>query len=140
MANEMTRRSRRGSRAVEFALILPVLLAFLFGIMDYGWFFSQQIAVSGAVRDGARSGSTTPQDEGADPVLAAEQAVARALSAAGFSGDVQLDVALEGAAPDQAIWVAASAPYNSLTGFVPVPEYVAAQLTMRMEDQPGVGE
>ncbi|MBW2258597.1 MAG: pilus assembly protein [Deltaproteobacteria bacterium] len=136
----MTRRSRRGSRAVEFALILPVLLAFLFGIMDYGWFFNQQIAISGAVRDGARAGSTTPQDEGGDPVLAAEQAVARALAAAGFRGEVQLDAALEGDAPDQAIRVAVSAPYDGLTGFVPVPGYVAAQLTMRMEDQPGVGE
>jgi len=140
MERSNRRRARRGSRAVEFALILPVLLAFLFGIMDYGWFFNQQIAMSSAVRDGARAGSTAPQDMGADPVLAAEQAVTRALAAAGFRGEVAVNVILVGAAPDQAIEVAASAPYESLTGFVPVPDYVAAQLTMRMEDQPGVGQ
>lgn len=132
----MTNRiSRRGSKAVEFALILPVMLAFLTGIMDYGWYFSQQISMTTAVRDAARAGSTTPQDEG--PVQAAEETLALGLDAAGFKGTITTDIQLVGADPDQAIDVHAGTPFDPLVGFVPVPSVVAARLTMRMEDQPG---
>ncbi|MBW2258738.1 MAG: pilus assembly protein [Deltaproteobacteria bacterium] len=47
---------RRGANAVEFALVMPVLVMILTGIMEYGWFFSQQIAMVSAVRDSVRGG------------------------------------------------------------------------------------
>lgn len=44
----------RGSVAVEFALVLPVLLLIVFGIIDFGRALNAQIALTGAAREGAR--------------------------------------------------------------------------------------
>src|SRR3954452_20595810 len=65
MRSRMTRRPRRhgstrhehGAAAVEFALVTPLLLIMLFGIIDYGIWFSDSISARQAVRDGARSGA-----------------------------------------------------------------------------------
>jgi Flp pilus assembly protein TadG len=43
-----------GAAAVEFALVLPFLLAVLLGIIDFGFYFSAEIAVTQAAREGAR--------------------------------------------------------------------------------------
>ncbi|MBT2516658.1 pilus assembly protein [Streptomyces sp. ISL-90] len=47
-------RSERGAAAVEFALIVPLMLVVLFAILDLGWVFNQQLAVTAAAREGAR--------------------------------------------------------------------------------------
>jgi Flp pilus assembly protein TadG len=44
----------RGSVAVEFALVVPVLLLIVFGIIDFGRALNAQIALTGAAREGAR--------------------------------------------------------------------------------------
>lgn len=51
------RRTGEGAVAVEFALVLPVLLLLVFGIIGYGLVLAQQAAISNAVRSGARFGS-----------------------------------------------------------------------------------
>ena len=51
------RRTRdRGSVAVEFALVLPVLLLIVFGIIDFGRALNAQIELTGAAREGAQAG------------------------------------------------------------------------------------
>lgn len=129
-----SQRRRRGSNAIEFALILPVLMAFLTGIMDYGWFFSQQISMIHAVRDGVRAGATTAQED--NPVAVCESRIQESLMTAGFSGTVAMDVKLVGTRPDQALYAAVSTTYDPLVGFVPTPDFVGSSLTMRVEDQP----
>jgi hypothetical protein len=53
-----TRRRREfGAVAVEFALVLPLLLALVFGIIQFGFVLAQQNSLNGAVRTGARYGS-----------------------------------------------------------------------------------
>lgn len=47
-------RSERGSVAVEFALILPILIALLLGIVEFGRAYNAQITVTAAAREGAR--------------------------------------------------------------------------------------
>src|SRR4051794_13790543 len=51
------RRSDRGAAAVEFALVTPLLLLMLFGIIDYGIWFADSISARQAVRNVARQGS-----------------------------------------------------------------------------------
>jgi len=48
-------RCRRGASFVEFALVLPLLLALLFGIIECGFLFKDQMAVQQAAREGARA-------------------------------------------------------------------------------------
>lgn len=53
-ADMNTLRSERGSVAVEFALVLPILIAVLLGIMEFGRAYNAQITVTAAAREGAR--------------------------------------------------------------------------------------
>ncbi|ALX05631.1 MULTISPECIES: TadE/TadG family type IV pilus assembly protein [Aeromicrobium] len=59
------RRREDGAAAVEFALVLPIFVALLFGIISYGWMLSYRQGISQAAAEGARvlavapSGSTT---------------------------------------------------------------------------------
>lgn len=55
----MTRRGAgrlndRGAAAVEFAIILPLLLILVGGIIDFGRLFYTEIMVTNAAREGAR--------------------------------------------------------------------------------------
>ena len=47
----------RGAAAVEFALLLPVVLLLLFGIVDFGLALNAQITITQAAREGARLAS-----------------------------------------------------------------------------------
>lgn len=47
----------KGSAAVEFALVLPLLVLVLFGIIDFGRLFYVQLSVTSASQEVARSGS-----------------------------------------------------------------------------------
>jgi Flp pilus assembly protein TadG len=46
----------RGASAVEFALLVPVLLLFVFGIIQFGMTFGQILALNNPSRQGARVG------------------------------------------------------------------------------------
>lgn len=60
-----SRRRDDGAAAVEFALVLPIFIALLFGVISYGWMLSYRQGISQAAAEGARamavapSGSTT---------------------------------------------------------------------------------
>lgn len=45
-----------GASAVEFALLLPLLIMLLFGIVEFGFIFMDDLGVSNAARQGARIG------------------------------------------------------------------------------------
>lgn len=50
-----TARDERGASAVEFALVMPVLLLIIGAIFNFGLAFSQKLALDNAVRETARS-------------------------------------------------------------------------------------
>lgn len=52
------RRDARGAVAVEFALVLPLLVMLLLGITTAGLSYSHAIGVTNAVREGSRFGAT----------------------------------------------------------------------------------
>jgi Flp pilus assembly protein TadG len=47
-------RDDRGAAAVELALVLPLLLLLVFGIIDFGRALNAQIEITSAAREGAR--------------------------------------------------------------------------------------
>lgn len=54
-----------GQAMVEFALILPIFLLILCGIIDFGWLFYNQLSLNNACREGARY-AVVHTDENAD--------------------------------------------------------------------------
>ncbi len=54
------RCSERGANLIEAALILPLLLLLIGGIVDFGGAFNRYIAITNAAREGARYGSKFP--------------------------------------------------------------------------------
>jgi Flp pilus assembly pilin Flp len=48
------RADERGAAAVEFALVLPILLLLVFGIVEFGLAFNRWITVTHAAREGVR--------------------------------------------------------------------------------------
>ncbi|TDW30408.1 TadE/TadG family type IV pilus assembly protein [Cryobacterium psychrophilum] len=48
-------RGERGAAAVEFALILPVLLLLVLGVIEFSRVYNVQISLSNAAREGART-------------------------------------------------------------------------------------
>ena len=47
-------RSERGAAALEFALILPILITLIFGIIEFGRAFNASITVTQAAREAVR--------------------------------------------------------------------------------------
>lgn len=50
-------REDRGAAAVEFALVVPILLVVLFGIIDFGFAINRYAIVNNAAREGVREAS-----------------------------------------------------------------------------------
>lgn len=55
-------RKDRGAQLVEFALLAPLLLLLLLGIIEFGWLFSQNNDVRHGAREGARAAAVNLGD------------------------------------------------------------------------------
>ncbi len=54
MKRGVKRKLKRGSATVEMAIVTPILLTLVFGIIEYGWVFTVRQAMTNAAREGAR--------------------------------------------------------------------------------------
>jgi hypothetical protein len=63
VAHAARTRPERGAVLVEAAFVIPILLMFIFGVIDFGWTFNQYTSVRQGVREGAREAAinTLPQ-------------------------------------------------------------------------------
>lgn len=55
-------RNENGQALVEFALVVPILLLILCGIIDFGWMFFNQLSLQNACREGGRYASLNSTD------------------------------------------------------------------------------
>jgi Flp pilus assembly protein TadG len=127
-------RQRRGANAIEFALVLPVLLTILFGTMDYGWYFFQRMGLTEAVSDAARAASVVAQEGNVQST--AQTQFNLTSTAMKVAGTPVVTAASSGVYPNQVVTVTATVPYAAIVGIVPTPPNVSASVTMRREDQP----
>ena len=58
------KKRRRGSATVEMAVVTPLLLTILFGIIEFGWVFSVRQAMIHAAREGARTAALPGSTDG----------------------------------------------------------------------------
>lgn len=85
----------RGAAAVEMAIVLPLLLLVIAGIVDFGRFFMTEIQLTNAAREGARvavigqpQSSIVARVETAAPVVEDLAVTTSPLCPAGVDGDV----------------------------------------------------
>lgn len=123
-------RRQRGAAAVEFALVLPILMTVLMGAIDWGWFFYIDQLVTNAAREGARAGSVV--DPSGDPVAAAKIAAGAFLDKVKLTG-AAVDAATASVGGSQGIQVTVTYPVGSLSGFLTglLPDTAHATSVMR---------
>lgn len=131
------RSQRRGGNAIEFALVVPVLLAITAGIIDYGWYYSQYLSAIHAARQAARAAAGDSSDDVDTPCDVAEAEAVSVLTGSGFAGMndtyVQVEVGTDGTW--QRVNVVITIPYGKLWGLVPTPTNIVGRANARMEDQ-----
>jgi Flp pilus assembly protein TadG len=55
-------KSEQGQTMTEFALVLPILVVFLFGIIQFGIAFNNYVTITDAARAGARKAAVSRED------------------------------------------------------------------------------
>lgn len=76
------RRRRRGQALVEFALVFPIFMLVLAGILDFGFMLYSRMSVINAAREGARASIMVPNFQ--DVPATAEGAVIASASTGGI--------------------------------------------------------
>lgn len=106
----------RGAGLAEFALVLPVLLMILFGIIEFGFAFRRSQAIEAAAREGGRLASlssTSPAEVSAR--------VDEALGSTGFDGPPVVSVEPSGGCfgrQGQSVTVTVTVPHRITIPFV----------------------
>ncbi len=109
-----SRRCRRGAAVVEMAVVAPLLLTLLFGVMEFGWSFMVHETITNTARECCRLATlqgTTDADVEARFVQ----------SMAGTGVDVSMDmidITRSGEGDNQIVTVSIAVPYSevSITG------------------------
>ena len=125
--------SDRGAAAVEFALVLPILMMLVFAIIGFGFLFAQNLALSNSARQAARYGVVqnrtcnslvTEAQQSAQPLVtlpAAGIVVTRGLTAAAATNICALGTKMpcEGSAAGDNIYVSLTFTADVLVPIVP---------------------
>jgi Flp pilus assembly protein TadG len=120
-------RGARGAAAVEFAIVLPVLMLLVFGVLEWGWYFFLETTVVNSAREAARAASVAPTDlinsSATDAMNTALTAGSLDPSKATSSVTVTVD----------SVVVTVSYPAGTLTGvtFIPLPSVAFGRAEMR---------
>ena len=108
-------RDEQGQTMAEFAIVLPILIVLLFGIVQFGILFNNYVTLTDAARAGARAAAVSRQS--GDPTGTATAAVR---SSANDLNQAKLGVSVSSAwTPGSQVTVTATYPYAiSLLGWV----------------------
>ena len=137
MTNKIPVRDQRGQTVTEFALVLPLLMLVLLAILQFGVLFRDYLAVTDAVRAGARKGAVSRHvTTSGGPEKACKDAVEKAAT------DLNVPPGPDGLVttctskwdPGADLKVTATYPYDiSLFGFVVKSGRFSSSTTERVE-------
>lgn len=112
--------ARRGTAVVEFAVIAPIFLLLVFGIIEFGRLVNVQSVVTNAAREGARVGvlDGTTNDE-------IENRIDAYLSGSGVSGQTVTVTTLppDGSDSAERVSVSVSIPFDQVS-WIPTPMFI----------------
>lgn len=136
-------RRRRAAVALEFAMVLPILVLMLGAILELSWFISQFRVMTRAARDAARVGSVTlegPYGDGSSIEAAAEAQALTMIEEAGYAcnTDCDIDAVWEQDLFDGYYYVRVSIeyPYDAFTLTLPfLGPTMTAEFTMLTQQQ-----
>ena len=110
-------KNERGQTMTEFALILPILLVLLFGIVQFGVIFNNYVTLTDAARTASRKGAVSRQES--DPKGTCESAGYAAGTGLKNPGTDFILTCSSSWQPGTDVTVTASYPYDiSLLGWV----------------------
>ncbi len=81
-----------GAALVEFAILAPLLILLLMGIIEFGWTFGQFNQIRHAAQEGARWGAVSRPDVDASGSADWDDLVTRSCGAANLPGGTTIDV------------------------------------------------
>jgi Flp pilus assembly protein TadG len=122
----LRRRSESGGTVVEFAIVLPLFFAILFGCVDYGWYYYQKFTLASSVQAGVRSALSVAESDSPDPWSTAQTYAISKLSGGGIApASITWGPAAgsrySGVKPNRTITMTASYTFTPLVGLVPLP-------------------
>jgi Flp pilus assembly protein TadG len=135
-----------GASLIEFALIMPLLLLLLFGIVEFGWLFAQNLDVRHGAREGARliavnhpDGALAEAPGSRDPDQT-DVIVAEICSRMDVAAGAEVTLTSTGGVGDPAT-ATVTTPAETLTGFldwaIPNDLELSSTVEIRMEQYAG---
>ena len=132
-------RARRGANAIEFALTLPVFMALIMGVVDYGFLFMMQSGIDNAVSLACREGAKIDPLRGNPITTAQTQLTSRSAYFCNGSCTTLSAAYVTGAAwniPNRTLKCTIIMPNpRKLVGFVPYPASIQSVSYYRLEWQ-----
>ena len=154
---QLLRRNRKGANAIEFGLTLPVFTMMLFGMIEYGYYFSKMAQVNVAISRGCREGAMVDMNnpdpsisslgscggQGTGcPVVAAVTTMTNQLNRSGLSC-TSCTASVVGTVPDLSLECHMEVPHQGISGFWDklgnFPNKIVRDTKVRLEWQRQVG-
>lgn len=77
------KKDSKGQSLVEFALVLPILMMLILGMVEFGWILNGKITITSAAREGARAAVIFKS--AAEAATAVESAVNRSVESSSLT-------------------------------------------------------
>lgn len=139
MKRNQTTSDERGASLVEFAVLSPLLILLVLGIVEFGWLFGQFNEVRHSAQEGARWGAVSNPDIDGNAAITVADLVQRVCDSANLAAGTDLFVAAD---PGSTVkggtgTVTVTARIDPLTG-APIisqflPSEVSSTATFRLE-------
>lgn len=123
------RKNEKGQSLVEFALVLPILLMLVLGMLEYGWMLNAKISVTAAAREGARASSVIGKENSAQADTVATAAAIKYMGIGTLNAN-DVDATVSG----DTVTVIISYEKEPLVGlYIKEAMSITSSVTMRME-------
>jgi Flp pilus assembly protein TadG len=121
----LKKNDKRGSQAIEFALIFPIFLLLVFGGLEVLWYTVETGRINSALTAGCRGGAATGINIFTDPFVRAADYISESVSRNSrfdcSAGACSIIISESDLTTSEVVWMdcRVEVNYNSLTNFIP---------------------